>query len=162
MLDRSPEQIARTDCINRWPTRHATPQTLFQHCADSFVRVSIPPRFAAVPSARHAKSACGPRMRKMPRHHSGFHRLSLMLAHLYTGLELRELGGHVPKGVTAHGSPIGPLQFDWLEAALGRQVPRFLSSLGCGGLSVRHPGVGFCFTFVIPSAAIYAARLGSR
>jgi hypothetical protein len=29
------------------------------------------------------------------------------------------LGGHVPSGVTAHGSPAGPLQFDRLEAALG-------------------------------------------
>ena len=27
-------------------------------------------------------------------------------------------GGHVPCGVTAHGSPGGPLQFDRLEAAL--------------------------------------------
>ena len=27
-------------------------------------------------------------------------------------------GGHVPCGVTAHGSPSGPLQFDRLEAAL--------------------------------------------
>jgi hypothetical protein len=80
-------------------------------------------------------SPCG----KMPQRHSGFHRLSLTPAPPYTGLELRELGGHVPKGVTAHGSPIGPLQFDWLEAALARQVPRFLSSFGCGGLSVRHP-----------------------
>jgi len=33
------------------------------------------------------------------------------------------LGGHVPRGVTAHGSPGGPLQFDRLEAALCRQVP---------------------------------------
>jgi hypothetical protein len=32
-------------------------------------------------------------------------------------------GGHVPCGVTAHGSPGGPLQFDRLEAALGDQVP---------------------------------------
>jgi hypothetical protein len=27
-------------------------------------------------------------------------------------------GGHVPCGVTAHGGPSGPLQFDRLEAAL--------------------------------------------
>ena len=27
-------------------------------------------------------------------------------------------GGHVPWGVTAHGSPGGPLQFDCLEATL--------------------------------------------
>jgi hypothetical protein len=32
-------------------------------------------------------------------------------------------GGHIPCGVTAHGSPGGPLQFGRLEAALGRQVP---------------------------------------
>jgi hypothetical protein len=32
-------------------------------------------------------------------------------------------GGHVPCGVTAHGSPGGPLQFGRLEAALGRRVP---------------------------------------
>jgi hypothetical protein len=31
-------------------------------------------------------------------------------------------GGHVPCGVTAHGSPGGPLQFERLEAAL---APRF-------------------------------------
>ena len=34
-----------------------------------------------------------------------------------------DLGGHVPRGVTAHGSPGGPLQFGRLEAAFGRQVP---------------------------------------
>jgi hypothetical protein len=32
-------------------------------------------------------------------------------------------GGHVPCGVTAHGSPGGPLQFDRLEAALAARVP---------------------------------------
>jgi hypothetical protein len=35
----------------------------------------------------------------------------------------RAHGGHVPSGVTAHGSPSGPLQFDRLEAALGHQFP---------------------------------------
>ena len=33
-------------------------------------------------------------------------------------LDLMECGGHVPYGVTAHGSPSGPLQFGRLEAAL--------------------------------------------
>jgi hypothetical protein len=33
-------------------------------------------------------------------------------------LDLVERGGHVLRGVTAHGSPGGPLQFDRLEAAL--------------------------------------------
>jgi len=32
-------------------------------------------------------------------------------------------GGHVPCGVTAHGSPGGPLQFDRLEAALAARFP---------------------------------------
>jgi hypothetical protein len=32
-------------------------------------------------------------------------------------------GGHVPCGVTAHGSPSGPLQFDRLEAALAARFP---------------------------------------
>jgi len=32
-------------------------------------------------------------------------------------LDLMERGGHVLHGVTAHGSPGGPLQFDRLEAA---------------------------------------------
>jgi hypothetical protein len=31
-------------------------------------------------------------------------------------------GGHVPRGVTAHGSPGGPLQFDRLEAALAARL----------------------------------------
>jgi len=31
-------------------------------------------------------------------------------------------GGHVPCGVTAHGSPGGPLQFDRLEAAHGAKI----------------------------------------
>ena len=31
-------------------------------------------------------------------------------------------GGHVPCGVTAHGSPGGPLQFDRLEAALAAKA----------------------------------------
>jgi hypothetical protein len=31
-------------------------------------------------------------------------------------------GGHVPCGVTAHGSPGGPLQFDRLEAALAAKL----------------------------------------
>jgi hypothetical protein len=33
-------------------------------------------------------------------------------------LDLMERGGHVLRGVTAHGSPGGRLQFDHLEAAL--------------------------------------------
>ena len=33
-------------------------------------------------------------------------------------LDLMERGGHALRGVTAHGSPGGPLQFDRLEAAL--------------------------------------------
>ena len=33
-------------------------------------------------------------------------------------LDLMERGGHALHGVTAHGSPGGPLQFDRLEAAL--------------------------------------------
>jgi len=33
-----------------------------------------------------------------------------------------EHGGHVPCGVTAHGSPGGPLQFDRLEAALAAKL----------------------------------------
>ena len=33
-------------------------------------------------------------------------------------LNLMERGGHALCGVTAHGSPGGPLQFDRLEAAL--------------------------------------------
>jgi hypothetical protein len=33
-------------------------------------------------------------------------------------LDLMEGGGHALRGVTAHGSPGGPLQFDRLEAAL--------------------------------------------
>jgi hypothetical protein len=33
-------------------------------------------------------------------------------------------GGHVPCGVTAHGSPGGPLQFDRLEAALAARFHR--------------------------------------
>jgi len=33
-------------------------------------------------------------------------------------VDLMEPGGHVACGVTAHGSPGGPLQFDRLEAAL--------------------------------------------
>jgi hypothetical protein len=33
-------------------------------------------------------------------------------------MDLMEYGGHVPCGVTAHGSPGGPLQFDRLEVAL--------------------------------------------
>jgi len=32
-------------------------------------------------------------------------------------------GGHVPCGVTAHGSPGEPLQFDRLEAALAARLP---------------------------------------
>jgi hypothetical protein len=37
-------------------------------------------------------------------------------------LELHKAGGLVPqRGVTAHGGPTGPLQFDRLEAILGRQ-----------------------------------------
>ena len=32
-------------------------------------------------------------------------------------------GGHVPCGVTAHGGPGGPLQFDRLEAALDAKLP---------------------------------------
>ncbi len=31
-------------------------------------------------------------------------------------------GGQVPCGVTAHGSPGGPLQFDRLEAALAAKL----------------------------------------
>src|ERR1700722_7381225 len=34
-------------------------------------------------------------------------------------------GGHVPCGVTAHGSPSGPLQFDRLEAALAARFHRY-------------------------------------
>jgi hypothetical protein len=34
-------------------------------------------------------------------------------------LDLMERGGHVLRGVTARGSPGGPLQFDHLEAGLG-------------------------------------------
>jgi hypothetical protein len=37
---------------------------------------------------------------------------------------LMEYGGHVPCGVTAHGSPSGPLQFDRLEAALAARFHR--------------------------------------
>ena len=33
-------------------------------------------------------------------------------------LDSMDRGGHVLRGVTAHGSPGGPLQFDHLEAAL--------------------------------------------
>jgi hypothetical protein len=33
-------------------------------------------------------------------------------------VDLMERGGHALRGVTAHGSPGGPLQFDCLEAAL--------------------------------------------
>jgi len=33
-------------------------------------------------------------------------------------MDLTERGGHALRGVTAHGSPGGPLQFDRLEAAL--------------------------------------------
>jgi hypothetical protein len=33
-------------------------------------------------------------------------------------------GGHLPCGVTAHGSPGGPLQFDCLEAALAAGLQR--------------------------------------
>lgn len=33
-------------------------------------------------------------------------------------LDLVECGGHVLRGVTAHGSPSVPLQFERLEAAL--------------------------------------------
>jgi hypothetical protein len=33
-------------------------------------------------------------------------------------LDSMERGGHALRGVTAHGSPGGPLQFDRLEAAL--------------------------------------------
>jgi hypothetical protein len=35
-----------------------------------------------------------------------------------------EHGGYVPCGVTAHGSPSGPLQFDRLEAALAAKFHR--------------------------------------
>jgi hypothetical protein len=35
-----------------------------------------------------------------------------------------EYGGHVPRGVTAHGSPSGPLQFERLEAALAAKFHR--------------------------------------
>jgi hypothetical protein len=35
-----------------------------------------------------------------------------------------ERGGYVPCGVTAHGSPSGPLQFDRLEAALAAKFHR--------------------------------------
>ena len=35
-----------------------------------------------------------------------------------------ERGGHVPCGVTAHGSPSGPLQFERLEAALAAKFHR--------------------------------------
>src|ERR1019366_2438372 len=38
-------------------------------------------------------------------------------------------GGHVPSGVTAHGSPGGPLQFDRLEAALAARFH-------CGGSGI--------------------------
>jgi hypothetical protein len=37
---------------------------------------------------------------------------------------LMEYGGHVLHGVTAHGSPRGPLQFDLLEAALAARFHR--------------------------------------
>jgi hypothetical protein len=33
-------------------------------------------------------------------------------------LDLMQRGGHAPRGVTAHGGPGEPLQFDRLEAAL--------------------------------------------
>ena len=33
-------------------------------------------------------------------------------------LDLMERGGHALRGVTAHGSPGGPLQFDCLEVAV--------------------------------------------
>ena len=35
-----------------------------------------------------------------------------------------ERGGHVPCGVTAHGSPSGPLQFERLEATLAAKFHR--------------------------------------
>jgi hypothetical protein len=38
-------------------------------------------------------------------------------------LDLMERGGHAHRGVTAHGSPGGPLQFDRLEAALATAFP---------------------------------------
>jgi hypothetical protein len=45
-------------------------------------------------------------------------------------LSLRGMhGGHVPCGVTAHGSPGGPLQFDRLEAALAASIPTYRSRL---------------------------------
>jgi hypothetical protein len=34
-------------------------------------------------------------------------------------MDLMECGGHAFRGVTAHGGPGEPLQFDRLEAALG-------------------------------------------
>ena len=39
------------------------------------------------------------------------------------------VGGHVPCGVTAHGSPGGPLQFDRLEAALAARFQELSSKL---------------------------------
>jgi hypothetical protein len=60
---------------------------------------------------------------------------------------LMEYGGHVRCGVTAHGSPSGPLQFDRLEAALAASFHRTGKSavlwLGASGQqnadSVRRP-----------------------
>ena len=37
-----------------------------------------------------------------------------------------EYGGHVPCGVTAHGGPSGPLQFERLEAALAARFRRYV------------------------------------
>jgi hypothetical protein len=42
----------------------------------------------------------------------------------------KTIGGHVPWGVTAHGSPSGPLQFDHLEAILGRHFHSSRVSVG--------------------------------
>lgn len=47
-------------------------------------------------------------------------------------------GGHVPCGVTAHGSPGGPLQFDRLEGALAAILQEVSSKLSGETPPFRH------------------------
>jgi hypothetical protein len=52
-------------------------------------------------------------------------------------LDLMERGGHVLRGVTAHGSPGRPLQFDRLEAAFATTFHMKAARQKLGGNDVR-------------------------
>jgi hypothetical protein len=65
-------------------------------------------------------------------------------------------GGHVLCGVTAHGSPGGPLQFELLEAALSRQVPLICLLLTSSGVAMSFCAIGFA---IMIGGLMYGAYL---